>query len=103
MIAEDESRAIKALACYTIMIEKEKSCIHYWMGDITYLDEVKAAISEYPCQLFLKEGVTPPEGWRPELKVTPGFVIDHPAYSLVFTRLAPRFVGTVYEHEAIGR
>ena len=97
MIAEKEGE-IKALACFTIMIEKNKSCIHNWMGDISYIDAIREKLG-YPCQAFLTDGITPPSGWYKELKVTPGYVIDHPAYSLVFTRLAPRFAGTVYGHD----
>lgn len=97
MVAE-EAGEIKALAGYTIMVEKGKSFIHYWLGDIAHLEEIRTAL-ELPCQAFFQDGVDPGPGWRAELKVTPGYVIDHPAYSGVFTRLVPRFSGTVYEHD----
>lgn len=98
MMVEGDAGEIKALACFTIMIEKHKSCIHNWMGDINYIDAVREKLG-YPCQVFLGENVAPPPGWYEELRVTPGYVIDHPAYSLVFTRLAPRFAGVVYGHD----
>jgi hypothetical protein len=31
------------------------------------------------------------------VNVTPGYVVDHPAYNGVFSRVAPRFNGAVYE------
>jgi hypothetical protein len=35
--------------------------------------------------------------WQLALVVTPGYVVDHPAYDGVFSRVAPRFAGHVYE------
>lgn len=37
--------------------------------------------------------------WRRVLNVTPGFTIDHPLYSTLFSRVVPRFQGIVYEHD----
>jgi hypothetical protein len=78
-----------------------KSYIHRYVGDVAYLEELRAWL-QYPCQLFLE---TPQlekaemSAWAKVLSVTQGYVVDHPAYSGVFSRVAPRFSGAVYEHD----
>lgn len=98
MASIDDAGNFQTIACFSVMVEKSKSFIHYWIGDVAMLNPIREKIG-YPCQAFLQDGVVPPEGWREELKVTPGYVVDHPAYSGVFTRTAPRFAGAVYEHD----
>ena len=97
--AVEENKKIYAAAFYSIMLEKNKSYIHYYMGDLNYLNDIKQKISPLSCQIFLKDDMIPGDKWKKSLSVTPGYVVDHPAYSGVFTRQAPRFSGSVYEHD----
>lgn len=94
MILENET--IIGLAFFSIMLEKNKSYIHMWFGPIEQLDNVKALIG-YPCQVFLKSGITPSDKWSKQLEVFPGMTVDHPAYNGVFSRSIPKFDGAVYE------
>lgn len=75
------------------------SFFHYYLGDVLRIDDFRLHLGK-PCQAFLRENMVPdPLTWKSVLHVTPGTVVDHPAYSGVFSRVAPRFAGTVYEHE----
>jgi hypothetical protein len=73
--------------------------IHQYIGDMDNLPLIMERLGR-PCQAFFREDQAQPnssEGWRVELEVVPGYVVDHPAYDGVFSRIAPRFKGTVYE------
>jgi hypothetical protein len=79
-----------------------KSYAHLYMGAATGFQELMDHLG-YPCQAFLTEDFLeemdlPASGWLEVLKVRPGFVVDHPAYDGVFSRVAPRFKGSVMEH-----
>lgn len=52
-----------------------------------------------PCEVFVADGRPEPtaaDGWRLELTVTPGMMLDHPCYDGVFWRTAPRWPGKVF-------
>ena len=73
--------------------------IHYYDGNLGRLGEFREFFGT-PCQLFLRHPLKPEDQrWTPVLEVTPGMIVDHPAYSGVFSRVAPRFYGTVFEHD----
>ncbi len=82
-----------------------KSFIHRWMGDLGQTSQILEAVRQWlglPCQLYLTdEQIVGRDllAWKYELKVTVGYVVDHPAYEGVFARVAPRFDGVVFEHE----
>jgi hypothetical protein len=76
-----------------------KSYIHQYVGEVADLELLREWLG-FPCQAFLRPEHTPiAPGWKKVLDVTPGFVVDHPAYDGVFSRVAPRFSGAVYEHD----
>lgn len=77
-----------------------KAFIHHFMGEFTAETVEKLRVwLGLPCQAFFKSGQEPTDArWQNVLTVTPGFVVDHPAYDGVFSRVAPRFHGAVYEH-----
>lgn len=76
-----------------------KSYIHQFVGQITDLEAMREWLGN-PCQAFLRHKHTPiTTGWEKVLDVTPGYVVPHPAYDGVFSRVAPRFSGAVYEHK----
>jgi len=76
-----------------------KSFIHLYIGDVSDLEAFRQYM-KFPCQAFLRPEHAPDaaSGWKNVLDVTPGFMVDHPAYNGVFSRVAPRFAGAVYEH-----
>lgn len=77
-----------------------RSYIHHHMGPMSVIEDIRLWLG-CPCQLFVQQTQMPDfdaTGWTHELAVTPGFVVDHPAYDGVFSRVAPRFAGSVYEH-----
>lgn len=76
-----------------------KAFIHQYIGEVSDLEDFRQYM-KFPCQAFLRPEHTPSAdtGWKNVLDVTPGFVVDHPAYNGVFSRVAPRFSGAVYEH-----
>lgn len=76
--------------------------VHTWLGeDVSHLDKLIQQVGAFSgvvtVTAFLKLGVIPDSRWVKQFDVTPGFVIDHRAYSGVFSRSAPRFNGAVYE------
>lgn len=79
-----------------------KTYVHAAYGD---KDGIRNMLAEFgpPCQIFLRaEQLTwgiKPEAWTWEktLDVTPGYIVDHDAYSGVFARVVPRFAGAVFE------
>lgn len=79
----------------------DKTYIHRIMGDINDLDELVDAVG-WPAQAFIKAEDEPQLNtkWIKEFSVTPGYVIDHSAYNGVFSRVAPRFNGGVYERSS---
>jgi hypothetical protein len=77
-----------------------KSYIHRYVGDVAHLEKLRLWLN-YPCQLYLESpqiALANLDSWSKVLEVTPGYITDHPAYSGVFSRVAPRFAGAVYEH-----
>ena len=76
-----------------------KSYIHQVYGADAECLERFVKVLGRPCQAFIRKGCPVPADWRAELEVTPGFVVDHPAYDGVFSRVVPRHDGTVYEVE----
>lgn len=84
-----------------------KSFIHQYINDDHDAPVFAQLLTEVgaPCQLFLRTqqlGIAAAVGqnWLLTLSVTPGYVVDHPAYDGVFSRVAPRFSGAVYEVES---
>lgn len=76
----------------------DKAFIHQYIGEPYDLEAFRQYM-KFPCQAFLRpEHAAAAIGWEKVLDVTPGFVVDHPAYNGVFSRVAPRFAGAVYEH-----
>jgi hypothetical protein len=78
-----------------------KTYIHYIVGDpagdLDLLNHV-----EGPCEVFVTDGRPEPPvtaGWRHELSVTRGMMIDHRCYDGVFWRTAPRFAGKVFARD----
>lgn len=92
-----DSNGIRTLCFFSRY--NDKSYIHQFVGQASDLEAMREWLG-YPCQAFLRPEHTPTApGWTKVLDVTPGFVVDHPAYDGVFSRVAPRFSGAVYEHE----
>lgn len=89
-----EDNAINAVCFFSVY--GAKSFIHQLVGDASDLEQFREYMA-VPCQAFLR---TAPDSalWVNVLNVTPGFMVDHPAYDGVFSRVAPRFTGAVYEH-----
>ncbi len=78
-----------------------KSYIHRYVGDVAHIEELRKWLG-HPCQMFLETAQLEKAdlgSWDKVLSVTPGYVVDHSAYSGVFSRVAPRFSGAVYEHD----
>lgn len=74
-----------------------KAFIHQYIGDTQYVSEFLKWLA-LPTQAFFRTGFAPDTSvWDHVLSVTPGYVVDHPAYDGVFSRVAPRFHGAVYE------
>ena len=74
-----------------------KAFIHQYIGDTQYVDDFLKWLA-LPTQAFFRSGFEPDAGvWKHVLSVKPGYVVDHPAYDGVFSRVAPRFHGAVYE------
>lgn len=78
--------------------DTDKSFIHQYFGDLGDLNDFRLFLG-VPCQAFFRAGSHPGGDWEKVLDVTPGFVVDHSAYSGVFSRVSPRFAGSVYEHK----
>lgn len=79
---------------------ENKAFIHHVVGDPKFIGEIADWLC-LPVQLFVRD-IQLPEfdstGWEETLKVTPGLSLpDHPAFSGVFARVAPRFAGSVFE------
>lgn len=78
-----------------------KTYVHLLAGDVEGDAALLAHVGK-PCEAFVSEGRPEPpthDGWRLDLQVTPGMVVDHPSYSGVFARVAPRFAGKVYSRD----
>jgi hypothetical protein len=74
-----------------------KAFIHQYLGDYECLPDALKWLA-LPTQAFFRAPFVPdPTVWDNVLNVTPGYVVDHPAYNGVFSRVAPRFNGAVYE------
>jgi hypothetical protein len=86
---------LKAIALYSKL--GGKSFVHQFYGPDSRLSELLQVLGK-PCELFMRKDqvLIDQTGWKAELEVTPGYVIDHEAYDGVFSRVAPRFAGTVY-------
>lgn len=75
----------------------QKAFIHQYIGDTQYIGEFLKWLA-LPTQAFFRTPFEPPtDAWNRVLAVKPGYVVDHPAYDGVFSRVAPRFHGAVYE------
>lgn len=78
----------------------QKAYIHQYHGDHTLLPTFVEWLAQNSVQAFFRDGFEPQEeGWTLVLPVTPGYVVDHPAYNGVFSRVAPRFKGAVFEYQ----
>jgi hypothetical protein len=95
-LVKDGSGKIASVAMYSIF--RNVLYIHEYLGVIEHLELIRQHHG-LPVQIILREGLTPmpTESWRAVLDVRPGMIVDHPAYSGVFWRTAPRYSGIVYE------
>lgn len=93
----DNHKAITSLCFFSSY--DGKAFVHQYIGQATDLEAYRKHMV-FPCQAFLRPEHAPDvsSAWVKVLDVTPGFVVDHPAYTGVFSRVAPRFSGAVYEH-----
>jgi hypothetical protein len=96
---DGEYDALCFFSCYDQALH-----IHNWFnGNSTQLDSLIDKVPEFSTVVtvnafFIKQYV-PGENWTKQFDVTPGFVVDHSAYSGVFSRSAPRALGGVYEKQ----
>jgi hypothetical protein len=78
-----------------------KAFVHRYITDNPAAEEFGMLLAQIglPCQIFLStdQVIAADPRWQLTLVVTPGYVVDHPAYDGVFSRVAPRFAGHVYE------
>lgn len=78
-----------------------KAFVHRYITDEPSAAEFNLLLEQIgrPCQIFLSTDqlMAADPTWQMVLAVTPGYVVDHPAYDGVFSRVAPRFAGNVYE------
>jgi hypothetical protein len=95
-LVQNSAGKIVAIAMYSLF--SGTLYVHEYMGPIEHLELVRQTHG-VPVQVVLRDGVLPlpTEKWRAVLHVSPGLIVDHPAYSGVFWRTAPRYSGTVYE------
>lgn len=76
--------------------------IHNWFnGNNEQLNALVKNVAEFKnvvaVNAFFRQGYQADSSWVKQFEVKPGFVIDHSAYSGVFSRSAPRAAGAVYE------
>lgn len=96
LAVRDDRGALRSL-CFFSRYDG-KSYVHHYIGDLADRDDLITYLG-FPCQAFFKEGQEPTDpAWVKVLDVTPGYIVDHEAYNGVFSRVAPRFNGAVYEH-----
>jgi len=79
----------------------DKSYIHRYYGDVTWIEDVIDFLETTETEIFLNDDQVEEMKahvacWREDLRVTPGYCVDHPAYDGVFSRTVPRFAGKVY-------
>lgn len=84
-------------ACVMFSRFGQKAYIHQYKGDYQHLEVVREWLG-HPVQAFFRTDFVPDaDVWNNVLNVSPGFIVDHPAYNGVFSRTVPRFDGAVYE------
>lgn len=87
---------IKALFFYSRF--NEHTYGHGFLGPIEYLNDIVASVG-WPATIYLAESQMPDCGWEPRVRMLPGQVLDHPDCAMLFERICPSFIGTVYAHE----
>ena len=78
-----------------------KSYIHRYYGNVTWVEDIIDFLETAETEVFLdddqiEEMESRVACWREDLRVTPGYCVNHPAYDGVFSRVVPRFAGKVY-------
>jgi len=95
----DEHDRILAVSLFSRY--NDKAYIHRYYGDVTWVEDIIDFLEMVETEVFLDdEQIDEMESrvasWREDLRVTPGYCVDHPAYDGVFSRVVPRFAGRVY-------